>query len=71
MSDQIKEIMSRSMVTVRSHGAFGEPERYDQLDLEKFAQLIIEECILAAEEAQADFYVIHNIKLRLGLISYD
>ena len=34
---------------------------------DKFAKLIIKECIDAAEEAQADFYVVNNIKWRFGL----
>lgn len=35
--------------------------------LEKFAQLIVAECIDAAVEAQADFYIVHNIKSRFGI----
>lgn len=35
--------------------------------LQKFAELIVRECISAAEEAQADFYVINNIKTRFGV----
>lgn len=34
---------------------------------EKFAELIVAECVAAAEEAQADFYIVHNIKLRFGI----
>jgi hypothetical protein len=34
---------------------------------EKFAELIVAECIDAALEAQADYYVINNIKSRLGV----
>ena len=33
----------------------------------KFAELIVQECIDAAEQAQADFYVINNIKTRFGV----
>jgi hypothetical protein len=35
--------------------------------MEKFAELIVAECIDAALEAQADYYVINNIKSRLGV----
>ena len=35
--------------------------------MEKFAELIIRECVNAAEEAQADFYVVNNIKTRFGI----
>jgi hypothetical protein len=34
---------------------------------EKFAELIVRECIDAATEAQADFYIVHNIKSRFGV----
>jgi hypothetical protein len=33
----------------------------------KFAELIVRECIDAASEAQADFYIVHNIKSRFGV----
>ena len=39
----------------------------NHLDAEKFARLIVEECISAAEEAQADYYIIENIKSRFGV----
>ena len=39
----------------------------DLEDVQKFAESIIEECIDAATEAQADFYVVHNIKTRFGV----
>jgi hypothetical protein len=38
-----------------------------ETDLEKFAELIVRECIDAASEAQADFYIVHNIKSRFGV----
>lgn len=33
------------MVTVSSHGAFGENESYQQLDVDKFAELLLAECL--------------------------
>lgn len=33
----------------------------------EFAELIVQECVAAAEEAQADSYIVHNIKIRLGV----
>ena len=39
----------------------------DTLFVEMFAELIVAECIDAASEAQADFYVVHNIKSRFGV----
>jgi hypothetical protein len=45
MNEQIQELIKQATVEVRSHGAFGETERYTKLDPEKFAQLIVQECI--------------------------
>jgi hypothetical protein len=47
MNERIQELMKQATVEVRSHGAFGEPERYTKLDPEKFAELLIAECGLA------------------------
>ena len=38
----------------------------NHVDTEKFVRLIVAECIDAASEAQADYYIIENIKSRLG-----
>ena len=35
--------------------------------LKKFAELIVRECVAAAEEAQADYYIVANIKDRFGV----
>jgi len=45
MNERIQELIKKATVEVRSHGAFGEPERYTKLDTEKFAELIVEECL--------------------------
>jgi len=42
-------------------------ELEDWCNVEKLTRLIVEECVDAAEEAQADFYVINNIKHRFGV----
>ncbi len=44
MNERIKELVKQATIEVRSHGAFGESERYTKLDPEKFAELIIREC---------------------------
>lgn len=44
MNERIRELVEQSYVKVRGHGAFGESETYHQVDLEKFAELIIQEC---------------------------
>ena len=48
MNERIKELIAQATVEVRSHGAFGESERYSKLDPEKFAELIIRECMSVA-----------------------
>lgn len=40
----IESIKEAAMVEVRSHGAFGESERYYRLDEDLFAELLIKEC---------------------------
>ena len=44
MNDTIERLMKQAMVTVHSHGAFGEHESYQQLDPVKFAELTATEC---------------------------
>jgi hypothetical protein len=44
MNERIEELKQQAMIEVRSHGAFGESERYRELDVDKFAELIINEC---------------------------
>lgn len=39
------------MTKTVSHGAFGEAETYWDLDTERFALLVIEECAIIAEQA--------------------
>jgi hypothetical protein len=50
MNEQIQELIKQATVEVRSHGAFGETERYTKLDPEKFAELIVQECIAQCEQ---------------------
>lgn len=40
--------------------------RYDN-ELEKFAALIVKECLKSAVEAQADYYVINSINSKFGI----
>jgi hypothetical protein len=39
---------------------------YDQC-VDRLIELVVRECVAAAEQAQADFYVINNIKTRFGV----
>ena len=42
---KIKELKQKAQVKVYSHGAFGEDETYYRLNTDKFAELIIQECV--------------------------
>lgn len=44
MNPRIQELKQLATEIEHSHGAFGEPERYYRLNIEKFAELIIEAC---------------------------
>lgn len=44
MNETIERLMKEAMVTVHSHGAFGEHESYQQLDPVKLAELVAIEC---------------------------
>lgn len=59
MNERIKELLSQA-------GVHYEVMPKDTV-YEKFAELIVQECIDAAEQAQADFYIVHNIKSRFGV----
>lgn len=62
--EQIKELYNAALVSAGQEKQFGTTN----LDVaERFAELIVAECIDAAIEAQADFYMIHNIKSRFGI----
>lgn len=53
MNERIKELIAQATVEVRSHGAFGESERYSKLDPEKFAKLIALESAKVCEDYSA------------------
>lgn len=36
-------------------------------EVEDFVEAIVRECVALAEEAQADFYIVHNIKSHFGI----
>jgi hypothetical protein len=55
MNERIKELIAQATVEVRSHGAFGESERYSKLDPEKFAELIVRECLSKIENEAAQY----------------
>jgi hypothetical protein len=72
MNEQIQELIKQATVEVRSHGAFGEPERYTKLDPEKFAQLIVRECAevaanVVAEHEGVDFGLVEACYKHFGV----
>lgn len=57
----INKLKQKSQVKIYSHGAFGEDEINYKLDTEKFAELIIKECIrLVSEPSGTPEYKIKN-----------
>ena len=68
MNKKIKELRKQATIKIRSHGAFGEPESREQLDEEKFAELIIEECLSNIQNCDGDIdYAIYKIKKDFGI----
>jgi hypothetical protein len=62
---KIKELKQKAQVKVYSHGAFGEDEINYKLDEEKFAELIIKECINVIEP---DDHPVDEINCRYSII---
>jgi len=56
MNKRIEQLKLDSTIKVSSHGAFGESESYDEVDLDKFAELIIKECMEVGNLALTDDY---------------
>lgn len=44
MNERIEELAERATIISPGHGAFGEPEIREHLDIEKFAELLVQEC---------------------------
>lgn len=65
MNERIKEFARQAGFKVNFQHADHQAIRMAQY--QEFAELIVRECVAAAEEAQADFYIVHNIKLRFGI----
>lgn len=72
---KIEQLKKQAMVRVHSHGAFGEHESYDQLDVDKFYELIVLECVKEARVCEqfnksAEFikaYTPNCILIEMGL----
>ncbi len=55
MNERIKELEKLATEVEHSHGAFGEYEKYYRLNPEKFAELIVRECMSYMEDGDIDF----------------
>lgn len=67
MNERIKALALQAGYKPLSPSTFG--DELNEIFMERFAQLIVRECVKAAEEAQADYYIVTNIKHRLGVES--
>lgn len=62
MNQQIRELAQQAGLGTR----WTSTKEFEQF-LERFAMRIAQECIEAADVAQADFYVLESIRNRLGM----
>ncbi len=66
--DKFKELKRQSTIKISGHGAFGEPESREQLDVDKFAQLIVKECISIMNKCDGDLdYAIYTTSKHFGI----
>lgn len=56
MNKRIQELLTEATEVVHSHGAFGESERYEQVNYEKLAKLIIQDCLSACSLIEAQYH---------------
>ncbi len=52
MNERIEQLAEQATIQEGSHGAFGEPTINEYVDLEKFAELIVRECLKDLETTQ-------------------
>lgn len=56
MNKRLQELVTEATEIVRSHGAFGESERYEHVNHEKLAELVIQECISICTLIEAQYH---------------
>jgi predicted DNA-binding protein len=66
MNERIRQLLLQVVPMAGEDGEYL-PSLHTPEDIERFAELIIRECIDAAIESQADYYIIENIKSRFGV----
>ena len=57
MNNRIDKFIELATFIEHSHGAFGEHEAYDKLNVEKFAELIVKECLDIAYKIDKNPYI--------------
>jgi len=67
MNERIRELAERATIQEGSHGAFGEPTINEYVDLEKFAELIVAECIELAGNHYDTRGAVNDIKQHFGV----
>jgi hypothetical protein len=67
MNKRILELAERATIQEGSHGAFGEPTINEYVDLEKFAELIVKECIELAGNHYDARGAVNDIKQHFGV----
>jgi hypothetical protein len=67
MNKKIVELADAATIQEGSHGAFGEPTINEYVDLEKFAKLIVAECIELAGNHYDARGAVNDIKQHFGV----
>jgi hypothetical protein len=67
MNERIRELAERATIQEGSHGAFGEPTINEYVDLEKFAELIVQKCIELAGNHYDARGAVNDIKQHFGV----
>lgn len=49
-----------------SHGAFGEPENYRKVNVEKFYESIVKECIMLIKERESPHFYVDDLVLDIS-----
>ena len=62
---KFEELKKQATVRVHSHGAFGEHESYDQLDVDKFYELVVLECITEIRRLE-EWNSSHDLQCRIA-----
>lgn len=67
MNNRIQELINECTETLRGYDYRRGNYTETYFDKEKFAELMIKECITVLKEQQTDFYTIDNLKRYFGV----